>query len=104
MIFILSFTAPDGGTFLRIASDESGMMPRVVKLSLETYVAKDLRSFDAKTATWHVAPGACDDFGRRVSFVALTCKAHYIMRDLPPEAVEPPPEEVWEEYIDLKTF
>lgn len=104
MIFVLSFASPDGGTFVRIASDESGMMPRVVKLSLETYVSKDLLSFDAKTGTWHVAPGAYDDFGRWINFIFFTCKAHYIVRDLPPETVELPPEEVWEEYIHLKTF
>ena len=101
MIFVYFAEQVGGGYDLRIVSDEPGSYShKLAKLSFRAYVARDKRSFDVITRTWHVASEAREDFGRWVYYVATICGAHVHLRDLPdargsarPNAVEHSPSE-----------
>jgi hypothetical protein len=103
VIYVLCINVPDGGTLLRIVSDEPGSFShRHVKLSLRAYISRDLRSFDMATRTWHIATEAREDFGHWVCYIATVCGAYFNVRDLPGDpgaSAHPPAEEEWPDYI-----
>lgn len=83
MIYVLYIDSPGGGGRLRIVSDEPDSFScRHVWLSFKAYVTRNLRSFDAATETWEVAPEAREDFGRWVVYAAMVCGAYFSVRDL----------------------
>lgn len=108
MIYTYFSETPSGGYQLRIVSDEPGSFShKLAKLSFRAYVTRDMRSFDAKTRTWQVAPEAREDVGRWVNYMAIICGAYIHLPDLPdvqglagPNIVEHSPvENEWPDFI-----